>query len=311
MKRLLFYLIITKKLVLLFFYPFLERKGNVFDWVRKSIENYVYFQPSKLRAKRIRKNLLKKFTPIRFLSSDGNKLYAWFIKPQGNKPVILHLHGQAESILSHQDIAQYCAANGYGLFMLSFRGHYKTWGHPSEKGLCTDAQSAINQLKKFGVDKDKIIIWGHSMGSVTALETALNNKVKAIVIQSPIKDIKTGIIGVYEFHCRRLNLKFMIKPIIKFIEKINFIQKMDNVEKIQKIDIPLLITHSKLDKVTPYTNAIELAKLNPRSQVALCEEGSHWGEDWCIDKVFEFISSLEYNEKEIITHNKGGRLGTK
>ena len=297
MRKLLFYLFILKKLVLLFIYPFLEREGKFFDVVRKNIENYLIFQPSKLRAKRIKRGLLKKINPQRFINAEGIKLYGWFIKPKNKMPVILHLHGQAESILSHQDVALYCLEKGFGLFMLSYRGHYKSSGKASEQGVYNDAQAAILQLKKLGVDKDKIIIWGHSLGSAVALETACKNNVLGVILQSPIKEIKSAAIDVYDFYCERLHFTHLARFAKKHIQGMNFIQKMDNLSKIKEVICPILIMHNKTDKIAPYENAVELGEQNPNAQVFISEIGTHWDANWCFDKVFEFTSSLDYNRQ--------------
>lgn len=306
-RKIFFYLFILKKLVLLFIYPCFEQEGKFFDAVRTNIENYLIFQPSKLRAKRIKRGLLKKINPQRFINSEGIKLYGWFIKPKNKMPVILHLHGQAESILSHQDVALYCLEKGFGLFMLSYRGHYKSGGKASEKGVYNDAQTAILQLKKLGVDKDKIIIWGHSLGSAVALETACNNNVLGVVLQSPIKEIKSAAIDVYDFYCDRLHFKFLAQFAKKHIQSMNFIQKMDNLSKIIDVQCPILIMHNKTDKIAPFKNSIELGEQNSNAQVYISDIGTHWDADWCFDKVFEFTSSLDYTKQEKCEKVKGKR----
>ncbi|MDD3436012.1 MAG: alpha/beta fold hydrolase [Candidatus Gastranaerophilales bacterium] len=298
MRKIFFYFFIFKKVILLLIYPLFEKKGKFFITVRKNIENYLIFQPSKLRAKRIQRGLLKKINPLRFINSEGIKLYAWFIKPKNKMPVILHLHGQAESILSHQDIALYCLEKGFGLFMLSYRGHYKSSGKASEQGVYNDAQDAILQLKKLGVDKDKIILWGHSLGTVVTLETALNNNILGVILQSPIKEIKSAASDISYFYYKRLHLDLLAFFIKKHIEKIDFIQKIDNLSRIGKVECPILILHSKFDKITPCQNALELAEINTNALLYISESGNHWDATWCFDKVFEFINSLEYNRRE-------------
>lgn len=297
MRKFFFYLLILKKVILLLIYPLTDREGKFFVAIRQSIENYLIFQPSKLRAKRIKRGLLKKINPQRFMNSEGVKLYGWFIKPKNKMPVLLHFHGQAESILSHQDIALYCLEKGYGLFMLSYRGHYKSSGYPTESGLYNDAQAAIKQLKKLGVDKDKIILWGHSLGTVVAVETARNNAVLGIILQSPIKEIKSAAIDVYNYYLTKFKLKIITSVTLKHIDKINFVQKFDNFNKIKDIKCPILIVHSKSDNVAPYENALGLAGQNKNATLYLCEEGNHWNADWCFERVFEFTNSLEYNEQ--------------
>ncbi len=291
MRKLFFYLFIFKKVFLLLIYPMFEHKGKVFAHIRKNIENFLIFQPSRLRAKKVQRNLLKKINPQRFINKEGIRLYSWFIKPQKDMPVVLHLHGQAESILSHQDIALFCLNNGIGLFMLSYRGHYKSGGTASEQGVYNDAKAAVLHLKKLGVDEDKIILWGHSLGTAIAVETALNTNVLGIILQSPIKEIKSAAVDVYDFYCKRLRLKMIGNFIKKHIQNMAFIQKMDNINKIDKVKCPILILHSKTDRIASYQNSIELAERNPQSQLHLSETGSHWDVDWCLDSVLEFIKN--------------------
>jgi len=272
------------------------RKGRIFATIRKNIENYLIFQPSKLRAKRLKRGLLNRINPQRFITPDGVKLYGWFIKPKNNMPVFLHLHGQAESILSYQDIALYCLEKGFGLFLLSYRGHYKSGGTPSERGLYRDAQAAITQLKKLGVESDKIILWGHSLGTAIAMETAVYNKVMGVILQSPIKEIKTAAIDVYNFYCKRLHLGFLAKFASKHIMQMHFMQKMDNSIKIRAVKCPILILHSKNDKIASYNNSVQLANQNPLAQLYIAKYGSHWDSAWCMERVFEFTASLDYDK---------------
>src|SRR5574344_785046 len=183
MKRILFYFFLLRKVVLLNIYPLFEHKGRFCRLMRLDIENFLIFQPSRLRAKRINRDLLKKIKPQRFLNKDNIKLYAWYIPPTKSKKIILHFHGQAESILTHQDVAKFCLDKGIGLYMLSYRGHYKSGGSASEKGVYRDAQSAIEQLKQKGFREQDIILWGHSLGTAVALETAKHNKISGVILQ--------------------------------------------------------------------------------------------------------------------------------
>ena len=74
-----------------------------------------------------------------------------------------------------------------------------------------------------------------------------------------------------------------------------FIQKMDNSKKIKAVKCPILLLHSKTDRIASYTNSIELANENPLAQLYISNHGTHWNADWCMERVFEFVKSLEYN----------------
>lgn len=291
MRKVLFYLLLFKKAVYLFIYP-LFTGAKWLRPIRLSMENYLIFQPAKLRAQKVEKDLLKKFIPQRFITKDNAKLYAWYFPPIDGKPVILFLHGQAESILAHQDIAKFCLNNGFGLFLLSYRGHYKSWGLPSEKGVYIDAQTALERLNELGIETKNIILWGHSLGTTVAVETAKNNEVKALILQSPIKDIKSAAIDITKFYFKKMKL-YMLRAIsTHLIRGCPFIQKFDNLSKISKIKCPILLMHSKADKIAPYYNSMALANENESAELFLSKKGNHWLNSWCFEKVLEFIGKL-------------------
>jgi hypothetical protein len=292
MKKIIFYLIILKKAILLLIYNFFLEKNRICIKIRKEIENYLFFQPSKFRAVKLDRALLGKFKPIRFITKDRVKLYSWFISPKENKPTILYLHGQAESILKHQNVASFCLEKGFGLFLLSYRGHYKSSGRPTEKGVYEDANSAILYLNKQGIKTENIILWGHSLGTVTALETAINNDVKAVILQSPIKNIKSAAIDVNNFYCRRLHIPSLVSINKEILQNIDFIQKFDAMSKIKLVKSPILLLHSKTDRIAPYMNSVELSKNNPKSILKIFERGTHWDCSWCLDTICEFIENL-------------------
>lgn len=273
-------------------YPIFMGKSKLSRFIRMGIENYLIFQPAKLRMMRIQRNLLKKFKTVRFASIDGARLFAWYIRAQDNKPTILYFHGQCESILYHQDIAEYALKNGYGLFMLSYRGHYRAWGLPSEKGIYNDAQSAINKLNCLGVDTNNLILWGHSLGTTVATNTAVYNDVKALILQSPIKNISTAAYDLMNFYIRRIKIHWLRKYVKQHFKDIDFIQKFDNLSKISKIRCPILLVHSKTDRIAPSKNSRELYERKLNAQIYLAERGSHWENKWCIKKISEFIESL-------------------
>ena len=293
MQKYLFYLLLFKKVFYIMIYPFFQGNSKFLRFFRLGMENYLIFQPAKLRAKRVQRNLLKKFKTVRFATKDGARLFAWFIPPQENKPTILYFHGQAESILSHQDVAEFALKNGYGVFLLSYRGHYRSWGLPSEKGIFTDAQTAVEKLNSFGIETKDIILWGHSLGTTVAMNTAVNNEVKALILQSPIKDITSAAQDIASFYYRRLKIVSLRHYIKKHFKDVVFLQKFDNLNKIAKVQCPILIVHSKTDRVAPSKNSRELYEHKLNAQLFLAERGSHWEMKWCIKRIADFIAGLK------------------
>lgn len=292
MQNFIYNLLFFKKVFYVLIYPLFQGKSGFSLFFRMGIENYLIFQPAKFRAQRVNRNLLNKFKTVRFASLDGARLFGWFTPPDTDKPTILYLHGQSESILTHQDKVEFALKNGYGIFMLSYRGHYRAWGLPSEKGIYKDAQSAINKLNELGVKTENIIVWGHSLGTAVATNCAANNNVKGLILQSPIKDIYSATCDLAAFYLRRIKNKFLRKYLKKHIKDITFIQKFDNINKIAKVKCPILIAHSKTDRITPSKNARELYDKKINAQIFLAERGGHRETKWCIKKISEFIGNL-------------------
>lgn len=294
MKKYILYLLLLKKIIYISLYPYIKDKSRISHTIKLGMENYLIFQPAKFRATKVNRNLLKKFQTVRFMTLDGARLFAWFVPPQENKPTIIYFHGQAESILMHQNIVEFGLKNGYGVFLLSYRGHYRSWGIPSEAGVYRDAETALDWLEREAKIKAKdIILWGHSLGTTIAANTALNNKVKALILQSPITDIETAAKDMAKFYIRKIRI---LPKITKFVQKhmndIHFIQKFDTINKIPKIKCPIFLCHSKVDKVAPSKNSRALYERNINAQLFLSDKGSHWDSAWCMDKIADFIKNL-------------------
>lgn len=292
MQKFIYHLLLLKKVFYVFIYPLFTGNSKFSMIIRTGIENYLIFQPAKFRSIPVKRNLLKKFKTVRFASTDGARLFAWFIPPKKGKPTILYFHGQAESILIHQDIAEFALRHGYGAFLLSYRGHYRAWGLPSEQGVYRDAQASVNKLNDFGIKSKDIILWGYSLGSTVAMNTAVHNKVKALILQSPIKDISSAAVDIAKFFVRPIKVRTFRKMIINGVKKLNFIQKFDNMSKISKVNCPILLVHSKTDRISPSKNSRELYEKKLRAQLYLAERGGHRESKWCIKRVAEFIENL-------------------
>ena len=50
--------------------------------------------------------------------------------------------------------------------------------------------------------------------------------------------------------------------------------------------------HSKADKIAPYYNSMALANENDNAELFLSKKGNHWLNEWCFDKVLEFVGKL-------------------
>lgn len=138
--------------------------------------------------------------------SDGNKIYGLFTVPnhipEGKAPAIVFIHGHLDP-KAYQTTERYVAyqdgfaKSGYVTFKPDLRGHGKSEGQDVNSNFSpvyvTDALNALSSLKRYKeVNKEKIGMWGHSMGGgITLRSMVVSKDIKAGVIWA-------GVVGDYE-----------------------------------------------------------------------------------------------------------------
>ena len=79
--------------------------------------------------------------------------------------------------------------NNYNYLIISWRGFNGNNGKPTEQGLYDDGRNAVKWLEKNNIPKDKIILYGESLGTGVAVELAQNQKFAGVVLESPYTSI--------------------------------------------------------------------------------------------------------------------------
>ena len=81
---------------------------------------------------------------VMLTSSDGEKLVAWYVPAQGDKPVVIYFQGNAEGLSARANRFTWLTADGTGLLALAYRGYGGSTGTPTEAGLILDARAAYD-----------------------------------------------------------------------------------------------------------------------------------------------------------------------
>ena len=220
---------------------------------------------------------LKEIKEVFIETPDNLTLLSWFQKPKDNNPILIYFHGNSFDIGERAYKIKRYINNGWGVFLLAWRGYSGNKGVPTEKNLYIDGQSAINWIKNnTNLKNSEIILYGESLGCGVTVELALNAKFKSIILEAPFTSI--GDIG---------QQKYPIYP-AKYLT----LDKFDNLSKIDRISSPLLIIHGKNDEVIPYSHSLKLFDKAKEPKKHVCvDEAMH-------NNLYEFNI-----DKEVISFN--------
>jgi len=149
------------------------------------------------------------------------------------KYTVIYNHGNAVDLSGLQRLKQQFIEHNYSIIMYDYSGYGLSAGEPSEQQVYNDSQAVYDYLiKKQHLQPNQIIIYGHSLGSAVATNLALNHSAAALILISPF----TSAFRVKTFY-----------PILPF-------DKFRTISKLPKVHIPLLLMHSRDDKIIPVSH---------------------------------------------------------
>jgi fermentation-respiration switch protein FrsA (DUF1100 family) len=196
----------------------------------------------------------------------------------------LFLHGNAGSIAERPLRFQYYRKAGFGVLYLSWRGYGGSTGQPSEHGLLVDANAAYDWLMAKGVNPDKLVVVGESLGTGPAVQLAASRPVAALALEAPY----TTMIDVARFHYGWLPVQLLL------------LDRFDSLDAIAKIRAPLIIIHGEADPIVPFALGRRLfdAAPDPKRFVAIPggTHGSIFEEATWAQEVAFFLKVLKERE---------------
>ncbi|XP_054160164.1 lysophosphatidylserine lipase ABHD12-like [Oppia nitens] len=205
------------------------------------------------------------------VDKEGVRLGLWHILPlssncsvdsktafNDNKRVYLYLHGNGGARGGHHRRLLYQKLIETESHVLAF--DYRGFGDssplkPTKDGLISDAFSVFKWLLSNEVNPNRVVVWGHSLGTSVAISlvTGLSESVlpSVLVIESGFTSIGDAV-RVHPFSkvFRFLPFfeTFVVKPLIESKET-NF----DSFSVIKNVKIPILFLHDTNDAIIPFS----------------------------------------------------------
>lgn len=218
----------------------------------------IYFPERKLDA--TLPSIGLNFQEVYFQSSDGFRLHGWWVSEPGHRPVVLFCHGNAGNISHRLETLEIMHGLGLSIFIFDYRGFGRSEGKPSENGTYRDARAAWDYLReKENIGAEDIMIWGRSLGGPIAACLAQEKFPVGLVLESTFTSIPEIGKKFYPFLPVKRFAKFQY-PTEKFLKDIS---------------CPVLIMHSRQDKLIPYSFGRRLYWIAREPKSFLEMQGSH------------------------------------
>jgi fermentation-respiration switch protein FrsA (DUF1100 family) len=192
---------------------------------------------------------------VALVTADGVRLHAWWLPAQGAAlATVLHLHGNAANVSNHLPLVAWLPRAGCNVLMLDYRGFGRSEGRPTLDGVLADARAALVHLRsRRGVDADRLVVFGQSLGGATALRLLAADAagVRLAVIDSAFASYR-GI-------ARDVALRsIVLAPLLPLAAALLPGPDKDPLTALARIDVPLVFVHGRADRVIPFAHSERL-----------------------------------------------------
>ena len=183
---------------------------------------------------------LKGYRDVSFPSLDGVTLTGWWIVHPGKdprRPVLLYCHGNADCLSQLAEVSKIFYDFGFDALIFDYRSYGGSQKAPlSERAVDGDAQAAYQWLKARGIPDDRILVWGHSLGSSVAAELASQTRPAGLILEGAFPSIYAV--------SRQRNPWLLVPPSLIW-------DKFETGKYVSERTCPLLEIHAEKDTIIP------------------------------------------------------------
>ena len=209
-------------------------------------------------------------------STDGVTLVAWIMRAASGQrgPLAAHLPWQRRQPVQRRPAGplRRTSRPRPQPARLRLSGIRESGGKPTEAGLYADAEAAYRYLRDtLRVPPERIVIFGHSLGSAVAVELASHEPAAGLVLD-----------GAFASAVGRAQEVYPYVP-VRWIAR----SRYASIEKIAGVRMPKLFLHARADEVIPFAHGQRLfdAASGPKTFVPL--RGGH-GDAFDVDSAAYF-----------------------
>ena len=203
---------------------------------------------------------------VTLTTSDGLTLESYYKAPRVSEsgkvyPTVLYFHGNTGPAgdAAHKLIP--VADAGYGVLLTEYRGYGPNAGNPSEQGLITDAQAALEFVRSKQGGDAPVVYYGMSMGTGVAHGLAERHSPAGLILECGF----TSMTDAAKIHYPWFPVRYLIKD------------TFDSKRRIASLTAPVLFLHGQMDGTVPVEQGKAMYETAPVQDktLKLYPEGRH------------------------------------
>jgi len=219
---------------------------------------------------------------LKIETEDGAEISALYLLEPNSEFTILYSHGNAEDVGDIREFLEMFRDNGFSVLAYDYRGYGTSGGRASEKNAYEDIEAAYEYLVgELGSSPDQIIALGRSVGGAVAMHLACREKLAGLILEG-------SFITAFRVITRI--------PLVPF-------DKFRNIDKIKKVQCPVLIIHGKDDRIVPFRHGVKLFKTANEPKLKFWVDGAGHNDLFWVagthywDIIKEFTSMVQANRE--------------
>lgn len=226
------------------------------------------------------KTLGVKYENITIKSEDEQDLYGWWIPHPTPRATIVFAHGygknREQSDLPLKELIPEFHEQGYQFLTFDFRGSGISEGNRVTVGAKeqSDLAAAIAYAKERS--DGPIVLYGVSMGAATALATADETDVAAVIADSPFSDLRGYLETNLPVWSDLPNFPFtpVIMTVTPWFTGLDA-DLVKPIDDIAQVEAPVLLIHSQGDDAIPVSESEQLAEAGEEVELWVTDNDGH------------------------------------
>lgn len=218
----------------------------------------------------------------------------WHFDNFPGKKTVLFCHGNSGNVSHRKYIIDICHKFKLNLFVFDYRGYGRSDSFPHKLFLREDGDIAYDYLYKYcGISDEEIVVWGESLGGITASWIASRHKCAALILICTFSSLDDAISYRYEgkskqamkFLTNLLSYKMDMIPIKGFLNDVN---------------CPVAILHSVEDEMIPYACSwINYNSIKHKNKLHLKIKGGHSSPDIKAEQLLKLFNFCDFSLTDV------------